>query len=417
MKRSSILKLLASLLPLSNAMAADNSVAAREWKTYVDLIAPLGEQTAALIADPQDPQLRQEMYSLLFAGMGLGYTGLFMGDAEHPDLWPVFDKAYNIGVPDPDDVYYMTALDAKGIYKISGFRGTVSNIDFQIGGGLFYARGQGPYGPNFANYDVDTLHINKEDRSFEVILSQERPAGYTGDWWKMHPETMNLLIRQIANDWMEEDGRIAIDRLDRPAIRPRVSAKVIEENLRLVPAWSQNWITLTVQNVRSFREAGLINKVKVFDLSSVGGIKSQQYIQGIFDLQPDEALIYETDMPKCHHWNITLYDMLWSMIDYMNRQTSLNGHYAKMDSDGKFRAVISAVDPGVPNWLDTAGYKEGAILARLKDCNVWPTPTVTKVKVADIRKYLPSDTPVVTAEERDATIRLRRKGAQLRRRW
>jgi hypothetical protein len=44
-------------------------------------------------------------------------------------------------------------------------------------------------------------------------------------------------------------------------------------------------------------------------------------------------------------------------------------------------------------------------------------PMVTKIKVADVRRYLPADTPTVTAQERDAAIRLRRKGAQLRRRW
>jgi hypothetical protein len=44
-------------------------------------------------------------------------------------------------------------------------------------------------------------------------------------------------------------------------------------------------------------------------------------------------------------------------------------------------------------------------------------PTVTKIKVAELAHHLPSDTPTVTPPERDAAIRLRRKGAQLRRRW
>ena len=36
---------------------------------------------------------------------------------------------------------------------------------------------------------------------------------------------------------------------------------------------------------------------------------------------------------------------------------------AALDS-GKFRAVISLEDPGVPNWLDPAGYTEGGIYGR-----------------------------------------------------
>lgn len=109
--------------------------------------------------------------------------------------------------------------------------------------------------------------------------------------------------------------------------------------------------------------------------------------------------------------------MNWTGLDWINRQTSLNGHQARLDKDGKFRAVISATDPGVPNWLYTIGYQQGTFFGRWKECSSTPTPTITKVKLAEVRNYLPADTPIVTAQARDAAIRMRRKGAQLRRRW
>jgi hypothetical protein len=60
----------------------------------------------------------------------------------------------------------------------------------------------------------------------------------------------------------------------------------------------------------------------------------------------------------------------------------------------RLEAVISATDPGVPNWLDTAGYTKGTIVGRMMDCSSEPTtPTVTKVKLADVRKDLPADSP------------------------
>ena len=129
-------------------------------------------------------------------------------------------------------------------------------------------------------------------------------------------------------------------------------------------------------------------------------------------------MILETEVPKqCHYWSFQLTDERWSSIDWMNRQTSLNGYMAKVDKDGKFRAVISAQDPGVPNWLDSAGYARGVIQGRWDRCSSWPLPTVTKVMITDVRNHLPADTAVISAEARDAAIRLRRKGAQLRRRW
>ena len=112
-----------------------------------------------------------------------------------------------------------------------------------------------------------------------------------------------------------------------------------------------------------------------------------------------------------------LTDELMASLDWVNRQITLNGYTAKLDKDGKFRAVISSKDPGVPNWLDSSDYARGGLIGRWKECESYPQPVITKVKLADVRKYLPAATPVVTAEARDATIRVRRKAAQWRRRW
>ena len=103
-------------------------------------------------------------------------------------------------------------------------------------------------------------------------------------------------------------------------------------------------------------------KVLVRNINDVGGFSTQTYIEGIFDLNPDEALIFETEIPtKCRYWNIELTDERFVAIDWINRQSTLNGRSAKLDRDGKFRAVIAATDPGVANWLDTGGQKRGKI--------------------------------------------------------
>ena len=101
----------------------------------------------------------------------------------------------------------------------------------------------------------------------------------------------------------------------------------------------------------------------------------------------------------------------------MNRQSSINDTQAHIDSDGKFRAVVSRLDPGVPNWLDKADYPWGVIQMRWNRASDYPDPTMKKVPFAELREHLPSDTPVITAEERSERLRRRREGAQLRRIW
>jgi hypothetical protein len=79
--------------------------------------------------------------------------------------------------------------------------------------------------------------------------------------------------------------------------------------------------------------------------------------------------------------------------------------------------VVSARDPGVPNWLDTAGYARGAVQGRWTHCDAQPIPSVRKLALADVRKALPDDTPVVSAEERQRLIRERRHAYQQRPLW
>lgn len=403
-----------ALAELSKELEA---TADQEWQAYIDNLRPMGRNVAALMHDPEDPLLRQEVYRMLFAGLSVGYMGRFLGTEENPDLWPMLTMASHFWAPNPDNVYYLAPIDPRGTYRLSGNRGTVRIVDIQLGAGDVIPQGTGSLGPVLANHELDALHIEK-DGTFSILLSAQKPADHTGNWLKLDDTVSYLLIRQIAYDWVKEvDGRFAIERLDTPAIKPRLSAEEIETNLKLVGTWAENWGKVGPAWVNKYWDEGLVNKLKV-GLMSSGGTTLQHYIEGLFELEPDEALIYETEVPRdCRYWNIQLTDTLWQPLDYMNRQVHLNGHLARIDEDGKFRAVISARDPGVHNWLDTAGYSKGSFDGRWRDCSSYPLPTLTRVKFADLRKHLPEGTPTITAEEREADIRERKRGAQLRRRW
>jgi len=108
---------------------------------------------------------------------------------------------------------------------------------------------------------------------------------------------------------------------------------------------------------------------------------------------------------------------LWNSVDWMNRQSSLNGGQARIDSDGRFRAVIALEDPGVPNWLDPGGNSEGAIMLRWTEASSGPEPVLRLVDLADLRSELPPDTPSVSPDEREGQLRARRRSVQWRRRW
>lgn len=410
---------LAAMLLASSTATAD--APADEWSAYVQRLDPIGAKVVTQMADKDDSLLRHEMYKQLFAAVSVAWMGLFLGDNDHPDFWPIFNAAHNFGVPNPDAAYYLAPLSDQGVYRISGYRGTVRLVDLQIGGGMFYPKGDGPLGQTYANYDLDQLHIG-DNGYFEVVLSPEKPEGHTGDWWKLPAGSTHVLLRQLAYDWgAEVDARLAIERLDTPAIRPRLTEEELRENLNQIATWVENWASTTTRIAHSYEARGLVNRVATRDFGDMGGFldDKQVYLEGQYELKPDEALILTLEVPEtCRYWAMQLGQMVtWSTTDYINRQTSLNGHSATVDKDGKFRAVIASQDPGVPNWLDNAGYGKGTLFGRLLECSASHTPEAKIVKVADVRKHLPADTPVVTKDMRDKQLRARREGAQLRRRW
>lgn len=404
--------------PAVGAASPEPERAVDEWRAFAEMLAPIGERAAQRLPDPHDPRLRLELYREMMSLLSVGYWSLLYQDPDLPDFVPFW---YNYGAPNPDDLYTSTPIRGDAAYRISGTRGSTRIVTFSIGSGQFFVRGIGDrMGPNLAEYDLDELELS-EDGSFEVVLSPERPEGHQGNWWQLGPEATNILVRQRSYDWRNEvAGRLAIQRIDAPVVRSRPTPEQLGQNLRQLVEWTESWAKWSIEFANRSRRLGFVNKAEINGLHDVGGYAIQKYAMGTWDLQPGEALIYETEVPEeARYWALQLVDEAYATLDHMNlgRQCSLNGHSARLDGDGRFRAVICAEDPGVPNWLDTAGYERGGIFGRLQRCSSYPEPTVTKVEVARLRDHLPADTPSVTPTERDAALRFRRESYQLRHRW
>lgn len=103
-------------------------------------------------------------------------------------------------------------------------------------------------------------------------------------------------------------------------------------------------------------------------------------------------------------------------FDYRCRQSSLNGAQARLSSDGMYHYVISANDPGVPNWLDTAGHSQALISIRWQGLGdqVPVPPTTEIVKLANLRQYFPADEPAISAQQRCEQIAIRQKSVNRR---
>ena len=363
---------------------------------------------------PDDPRYRADVYRQIMMNLAYGYFVYFNADAEHPDWSPLYNHVF-ADQPNPDDLYLFSPIRDDLTYRVSGDRGTVSKLIFVT------QRGIPGTGSEMSDYGADTCIDERDfdvdaDGRFEIIFSAKRPDGYTGNWSELKPGADVIFSRYRMVDWENEvDPRMSIECLDPVPPKPRLTPEQIVERIgkmARVPA-NQNRLFYKMQN-------DILEKVgyNVFDPIKLPGLSRQVYWPAVFQLDDGEALIIETEMPEVRpYWNIQLNDPYFNAIEYVYRLSSTNPWMAKISSDGKLRAVVALEDPGVPNWLDPAGFREGTIYGRWYDCDAEPTPVIKRVPLAQLRDHLPADTPAVTPEERAEELRRRVRACQRRRRW
>jgi hypothetical protein len=119
-----------------------------------------------------------------------------------------------------------------------------------------------------------------------------------------------------------------------------------------------------------------------------GGDPAIQYVFSRFVIEPDEAFVIRVTPPECEMWNFSVFNYWLESFDYVNRRVSLNDHKAKRNADGSITIVIAHHDPGVPNWIDAAGHRDGIGLFRWNNARRLPETSVEVVKLADLQSYL-----------------------------
>ncbi|NVI08554.1 DUF1214 domain-containing protein [Paraburkholderia youngii] len=384
----------------------------KSWSDYLSQLAN-AESLLELTETPHDPQTRAELYRQFQMNFSLAYFIYFQSDPLHPDWLPFLNSVFMLQ-PNPDDTYFVAPLRGDLRYRLVGERGSVHLLTLDIGRGIMGTTDK--IHPPLGQFDLDDLEIG-EDGSFEVLLSARRPAGYHGNWLELHPEADFAMLRQRSYAWgAERDARIAIECLDAPRTKPPMGHEEIARRTGELMDYAERLSRRWLMHMQQLRTRINVNEFEFFAFG--GGLAKQAYWQAIFDFGDDEALILETVLPQARrYWNVQLNDALFNALDYIDHQSSLNGHQAHVDEDGYFRAVIAHRDPGVANWLDTCGVNRGTAIGRWYGCSSEPVPTLKRVPVSELRNHLPTGTRFVDATERERLLRERRMGAQLRRRW
>jgi hypothetical protein len=375
----------------------DDLVTGRAWSHLLDSL----RKASSVVLSDDVPRNAADMaagFRHLLVLLGTGLDQALRAEAD-----PVLavrpsgvDGVYKWGMDCPDCIYTGAPLRGGEIYRLWGNRGSARYVGLQSMAGM----------ASSANMLLDELDLGPHGE-VELILAADSQEG---NWLPIAGNATQLVVRHFFYDWDKEvASSLSIERIGseegkapRAAVDPR--AAIARQLIALGD--------FVVGNLDFFLQFSRPEAPNTFlpplDGTAMGGAAENRPVIGSWQLGPDEALLVEVAPPVGLYWSFSLGNPWWETIDYGGHQSSLNGHQAQVDQDGMVRTVIAHEDPGVANWLDTAGHSAGPVILRCVRTETAPIPTTRVIPFSDVAGSLPAETRRVTPEERRSTIAARR---------
>ncbi len=345
------------------------------WSDFCKALERAGDQVLRT-ETPADVFDRAEGYRYLTRLLRLALEkNVEFADPRFPAFYSLSHETAKIGNDNPDNHYLNCAVSGRYTYRIRGRRGTAPYLSIETKAGSYGTTGtMEPTG----HIELDDLEI-APDGTFEITVSTEQASR---NWLPMKPETDNLLVRQTFEDRARETpAQLTIECLDADGenvLDPASFAAALER----VPAFVAGTAGLFIDWMDRF--GAHVNALPMNDQAMclrAGGDPAITYHNSVWRLADDEALVIEVDaLPECRTWNFQLSNFWMESLDYRTHRISVNAHTAKLEPGGGVRIVVAHEDPGEahPNWIQTAGHRQGAMLFRYVEAKATP-PIRTRV--------------------------------------
>ena len=443
-----------------------------------DMIAALQEARDAidrpeLMPAPETARNLAEGYRYLMGYVHAAVERAFHADPERPQFRNALSIITRSTIDNADAIYFYAPIDGSRQYRVSGvagdwrhwrgeqasagdtkaphymiFEATAGELPGDSGSLAELAPG---VKTQTGRLDTSALQVDS-DGHFEILLAPERPAGHSGNFVCTAKSVASesgdsdasatryatyISGRQLFCDWEREEAvHLAITRVGAegghgPVYGPEAAAGELRRCGEIVRNqmhfWNAFWTILmgtygeregSIPGVAFPRNA--FNRVNAASGATGGGQSTNLYAGGVFELEDDEALLIENRVPVAPQYMGFQLGNLWGeSMEYADRTGSLNGCQLVADADGVYRMVVAHRDPGVANWLDTSGHREGFLTARWAysekpDEAQWPAIEARKVPFDSVRDHLPANSATVSPRERRAQIAVRQRHVQRR---
>lgn len=373
----------------------------------------------------------------LQAAMGGVPEPVFMWVAGAPRIWNGYTFPGTRWFADNTDTFYRSTR----VYDTSSYEITVqvgkqlpSQLSLLTYDNLMLEPGVtgAPTDTPMSSIEITNATPRNADGSI-TLTAKPGPANGRTNYLELKRGVKQIFVREIRGGSSEPAARLTITRTGGPVPANRSFDDLIKDAAvylaggvaatnnvtNLFGALAEN--ELGPIRVRWAGDAGPDAK-NATATAPVGPDKAVGFISsGLFNLMDDEALIMTLKTMGTQYVSINTYRPYLVSPEHVYGSSSLNNLQTKANPDGSITFVLARKDPGVYNWLDAAGIPFGYLAVR------WQTLTrpvvatsangiglVKKVKLADLRKELPTTTKWVTAAERAEQRETRAKQYMLR---
>ncbi len=260
------------------------------------------------------------------------------------------------GIDNPDSVYRVIPISGDERYEIHGRVGphrmtenyfTLWNADM---GTVAVLNGR-------------TMNVDA-DGSFTITVDSA-PANGRPNHVQSNPEAHEFYIRDVLLHWDRDDpNHLAVQRL---GDEPNVAARTLDEQADATAAMMAHFADFTGKLSHGIYKMPANHFDLAWSADKVGAMRNQVYVMGRFDLNPGEAFVVDVNDGGAEYFTVPLSNIWGTTLDICDRTGSLNKAQSVPNEDGTYTYVISPTDPGVANWIDSDGLREGILTLRMAE--------------------------------------------------
>jgi hypothetical protein len=373
------------------------AIATDAWRQFCRTLETTGAEALAKTLTHDEVDLAEGLRHLARMSTLALLGSLENKDAAHPYLWPALDPHRKMGGDNPQGLYLSGPVNGTDTFRLRGTMGNARWVSIIVS-----RNGPPPYGDALFLPDL----VVGEDGTFEVLLS---PDPQPGNWLRTDEHSTGVLVRQFfATPDRVEPMALLLENLTAPPDLP--APLTLGHAVAGVRRAAGLFGVMVPMMQGELLAKGATPNAFATDIgdptSESGGVPGGNAVTARWSLGPDEALVVRVRPPEpCAYWDVQVGNGWYESFDYRRRFSGLTCEGAHLEPDGSVVLVVSDRDPGVANWLEAAGHRDGHIAIRwqLSEGNL-PIPATEVVPVEEVaaRTGLPAVRPDERARQRAA---------------